>query len=104
MQKIWGELVDQVAFVKYNPWENNYKKNSNNISTPCSDLWRRMFIWWDGKCNPCDVDYKSWLTVGNYPDKTLSQLWRSNSYQNLREKHLAGVRKSIKPCSSCTVI
>ena len=28
MLKFWGELVDQVAFVDYNPWENSYEKDS----------------------------------------------------------------------------
>ena len=55
MEKFWGELVDQVAFVKYNPWENSYDQPVNYIKEPCSDLWRRMFVWWDGKVNPCDV-------------------------------------------------
>ena len=26
MMSLWGELVDQVAFVDYNPWENSYEK------------------------------------------------------------------------------
>ena len=104
MKNLWSGLVDQVAFVDYNPWENSYSKPSNNIMTPCSDLWRRMFIWWDGKTNPCDVDYKSLLNIGNYPKKTLKELWQSESYKVLREKHLTKKRNSIKPCSSCVVI
>ena len=104
MQKIWGELVDQVAFVKYNPWENNYKKDSNNIATPCSDLWRRMFIWWDGKCNPCDVDYKSKLSTGVFPEKSLYNLWQSKSYMQLRENHINKNRKKVVPCKSCQVV
>ena len=104
MKNLWNGLVDQVAFVEYNPWENSYEKQSNNIEIPCSDLWRRMFVWWDGKTNPCDVDYKSLLTVGNYPNKTLEQLWQSESYNTLRVKHLTKKRNSIKPCSSCVVI
>ena len=104
MEKLWGDLVDQVAFVNYNPWENSYNKTPNEIIEPCSDLWRRMFVWWDGKINPCDVDYKSLLSVGNYPNKTLEQLWQSESYNTLRKKHLEKKRSSIKPCSSCVVI
>jgi len=88
MKNLWNGLVDQVAFVEYNPWENSYLKKENNIKSPCSDLWRRMFVWWDGKANPCDVDYKSILSVGNYPDQNLNQIWQSSLYQNLREKHL----------------
>ena len=31
MIKLWNGLVDQVAFVEYNPWENSYNKPTNNI-------------------------------------------------------------------------
>ena len=94
MMRSWGELVDQVAFVDYNPWENSYEK-SNDISTPCSDLWRRMFIWWDGKANPCDVDYKSRLSVGNVENNSIKKLWNSNEYKTLREKHLTNKRQLL---------
>ena len=42
--KIYGEIINQVAFVDYNPWENVYNSNESQISKPCSDLWRRMFV------------------------------------------------------------
>ena len=51
MQKFWGSLVDQVAFVNYVPWENVYDSKLIEIPSPCTDLWRRMFIWWDGQAN-----------------------------------------------------
>ena len=102
MEKLWKGLVDQVAFVKYNPWENSYEKNSNSIEEPCSDLWRRMFIW-DGKSNPCDVDYKSLLEVGNFPDLNIKELWKSERYSYLRKEHLSSNRKSLKPCMGCVV-
>ena len=104
MEKLWGDLVDQVAFVKYNPWENSYNKPTNNIVEPCSDLWRRMFIWWDGKTNPCDVDYKSHLSVGNLSNNNLRELWNSEKYKILRKSHLEKGRATISPCSSCTVV
>ena len=85
MIKLWSGLVDQVAFVDYNPWENSYQKPSNDIQEPCSDLWRRMFVWWDGKINPCDVDYKSLLSVGNIKDNTIKQIWNGKEMTELRE-------------------
>ena len=103
MKKIWGGLVNQVAFVKYNPWENSYDKEANEIVEPCSDLWRRMFVWWDGKVNPCDVDYKSKLFIDTFKDD-LSILWNSQNYNNLRKKHIEQDRKSIVPCKSCTAV
>ena len=104
MEKLWGDLVDQVAFVNYNPWENSYNKPSNDIIEPCSDLWRRMFVWWDGKINPCDVDYKSHLSVGHFSGNGIQELWNSEKYKLLRETHLNKKRQKISPCSSCVVI
>jgi len=104
MIKLWSGLVDQVAFVDYNPWENSYLKPVNNIENACSDLWRRMFVWWDSKVNPCDVDYKSYLSVGNIRNNTISKLWASDAYNDYRKKHLNKQRSQISPCKSCTVI
>ena len=104
MEKVWDGLVDQIAFVNYNPWENSYNKQSNNIIEPCSDLWRRMFVWWDGKINPCDVDYKSHLSVGNFLKNNIQELWNSEKYKLLRKEHINKKRQTINPCSSCAAI
>ena len=104
MNKFWGNLVDQVAFVDYVPWENVYQSQKTNIEKPCSDLWRRMFVWWNGDTNPCDVDYKSKLMVGSIKDKNIKELWNSESYVLLRNKHSAKNRKQITPCNRCNVI
>lgn len=104
MKDFWGSMVDQVAFVNYLPWENAYDKKPNNLNTPCSDLWRRMFIWWDGSVNPCDVDYKSSLKVSNVKNQTIKEIWNSKKYNNLREKHLNNQRQKINICSKCSLI
>ena len=104
MEKYWGELVDQVAFVNYVPWENVYESKKTAIQTPCSDLWRRMFVWWDGKVNPCDVDYKSKLSVGYTKNNNISNLWQSSSYRKLREQHIKKLRRGVSPCNRCAVV
>ena len=104
MQKLWGGLVDQISFVKYNPWENVYQSPLSNVSQPCSDLWRRMFIWFDGKVNPCDTDYKSILNVGQFGEESLSALWKNSCYTQLRANHLTSQRSKTFPCNRCVVI
>jgi len=104
MEKTWGGLVDQVAFVSYNPWENSYERPQSDVTAPCTDLWRRMFVWWDGKVNPCDVDYLSLLEVGNSRNQSISELWKGSQYQSLRKKHLSKQRTRIEPCRRCSVI
>lgn len=101
---LWGGLVDQVSFVAYNPWENVYEAQPKNMATPCSDLWRRMFVWYDGKVNPCDTDYKSILSVGTVKDRSISQLWCSGQYEHLRQQHLTENRSKAEPCRRCVVV
>ena len=104
MVQLWGSLVDQVSFVNYCPWENIYKAEPNNIKEPCSDLWRRMFVWFDGSMNPCDSDYKSILSLGSIENNTISELWCSEAFDSLRKKHLSKDRLSVNPCNGCTVV
>jgi len=105
MEGFWSDLADQVAFVDYCPWENVYQMKLNNLPTPCSELWRRMYVWWDGKANPCEVDYRSDLSPGFLnKNNNLSKLWLSNSYNLLRKKHTSMARKNVHPCNRCAVI
>ena len=104
MEKVWGGLVDQVAFVDYNPWENSYQKPSNDIKEPCSDLWRRMFVWWDGTTNPCDVDYKSKLSKWNANNMSIKEIWCSPYFKELRDLHMNKKRNQIEPCKRCISI
>jgi len=104
MEDFWRDMVDQIAFVDYMPWENVYDSKLSEMNTPCSDLWRRMFIWWDGKVNPCDVDYKSKLSVGNIKEKDISNLWKSKSYKNLRNEHESKRRENTSPCNRCVLV
>lgn len=104
MESLWGGLVNQVAFVDYNPWENVYEKKSSGIDDPCSDLWRRMFVWWDGKINPCDVDYRSTLMVGSLDEINIRLAWNSSKYRELRKSHLDLKRGFTSPCSNCSVV
>ena len=104
MKRLWGGLVDQISFVKYNPWENVYVSPISEVKEPCSDLWRRMFIWYDGKMNPCDTDYMSKLQAGNIKDDSLSDIWKGVNYRKLREKHQSGNRAMVFPCNKCVVV
>ena len=104
MEAFWGDLVDQVAFVDYVPWENVYEHAPSAIDRPCSDLWRRMFVWNDGVVNPCDVDYRSTLVAGNAAGESLSSIWTGHRYAAYRRQHLAGRRGEVAPCNRCTVV
>ena len=103
MKKQWKKYADVVAFTNYTPWQSSYENDENDITTPCSELWRRFFVWWDGKMNPCDFDYKSLLSLGTYSKNNLNikKVWKSDSYTKLREAHVNKNRKNYEPCTRC---
>ncbi len=104
MESLWGDLVEQVMFVDYNPWENVYDSNKKGINIPCTDLWRRMFIWWDGKVGACDVDYLTTLMSASVKDNSISEIWQGELYHSLRKSHLENNRENIEPCTRCVTI
>lgn len=101
MKKQWGNIADIVAFTNYIPWESSYDNAINEIEDPCKELWLRMFIWYDGKVNPCDFDYKSKLAKYNIKNESVKNIWNSEYYNNLRHHHLNKLRKKIEPCARC---
>ena len=63
-----------------------------------------MFIWFDGKINPCDTDYKTELMIGKIENNSLSDLWKGDAYSKLRESHENGKRVTMSPCNRCVVV
>ena len=43
-----------------------------------------MYVWWDGVANPCEVDFKSSLSVGHI-SKNDVRFMDSSIYENLRK-------------------
>ena len=71
--------------------------------SPCQYLWERMYVWFDGKCNPCDADYKSELELGNIQKSSLKQVWNSQKFSDIRNKHLKNQRSMCYPCDRCPI-
>ena len=101
--KFWSQLVDHVALGDLQErWDtyNNDVLPEEKLMT-CGDLFERMYVWWDGTVNPCDVDYKSTLSVGNIKFNSIKEIWNGPAYSNLRKKHLNGSRSDYKVCAQC---
>ncbi len=101
--EFWKQYVDHVVFVKEQVRWDTYNNQPDGLNSPCMYLWERMYVWFDGTINPCDVDYKSELSTGklNYSENSIKDLWNSEPFQILRQKHLNNERQTIKPCDRC---
>jgi len=98
----WKEYVDHVVIIEMqNRWDtyNNPKEIAG--TRPCEYLWERMYVWYDGICNPCDADYKSELSVGSIQEKSIHEIWHGQKYTELRNMHSSGKRNMVFPCDRC---
>jgi len=99
----WGNIVDNVSFSDAVPRWNTYNNGFLNYNEPCSLLWERMYVWYDGTCNPCDYDYKSILEVGSAKETLLKEIWLGEHYKRYRNLFLNGKRPSLFPCNRCNL-
>jgi radical SAM protein with 4Fe4S-binding SPASM domain len=100
----WIKISDEVTMGNaLERWDTYNNKIHPDINDPCENLWDRMYIWFDGKVNPCDADYKSYLSYGNVNEYSIKQLWNNNKIKNIRDKHLINQRSEIDPCNKCGV-
>jgi MoaA/NifB/PqqE/SkfB family radical SAM enzyme len=103
MNNLFSRYADFVGLTSFTPWQSSYENKINDIKEPCTELWRRMFVWEDGKVNPCDYDYKSMLSKENIINNTVKNIWTSNYYNQLRQKHLDKKRNVLEPCNRCII-
>jgi len=101
MNQFYKEFADEIALVDYSPWESAYDNEINDIQDVCSELYRRIFVWQDGKVNPCDYDYKSSLSKWNANQHSIKSIWNSDYYNEIRNLHKSNNRKKIEPCNRC---
>lgn len=101
-KEFWIKRSDHVTagypLERWNTYENN---PSPDINDPCDILWDRFYVWFDGKVNPCDADYKSYLSYGSAKEYSLKELWNNKIVTNIRNAHLNNKRNEINPCDRC---
>ena len=100
----WSKYSDTVSSgTAIEKWDTYNNKPQPELQSSCSFLWDRMYVWFDGACNPCDADYKSYLSFGNVTDKTIKEVWNGSPLRELRQKHMNKKRNSLIPCDRCGI-
>jgi len=103
-QEFWQPYTDNVsASDAVERWDTYNNEKIENMTSPCTFLWDRMYIWHDGKVNPCDADYKSYLSYGNVKDNSIFDVWNGKELKNHRKMHLEMKRNQLVPCDRCGI-
>ncbi len=71
---------------------------------PCTDPYRQVFAYWDGRIVPCCYDLSGKEVQGNIKDQTLTEIWEGQTFTKFREM-LRDVKKNPEKeaelCKNC---
>jgi len=100
-RSFWGNITDEVSLSDPILRWDTYNNPETNHSRACLRALDKLYIWYDGICNPCDVDYKSRLAMGNVSRSTIRRIWNGNKFHEFRKKQMGGRRAALSPCNRC---
>ena len=60
-----------------------------------------MFIHSDGEVGVCCIDTSRTIKVGNIHKDSVSNIWRGDKYQEIRNLHRGGRFEEIPACKEC---
>lgn len=109
-RKLWEPLVDEFSARLANSEQagSTYLYNPDgsprNVSPGrvCLAPFTRMYVWADGKVNPCENDYLSWLQLGDANIESIHDIWTGAKMRNLRFSMITGNKNCLKPCHNCS--
>lgn len=115
----WGAIVDSVGIGKTNLsrlsahqiksfeilGKIEHLKKQETIKKfyrPCTEVYQKLSIDWDGKVTCCCGDFDNFLVVGNLYQSSLSDIWNnSKELKLIRETLDRNMHKTLNLCSTC---
>ena len=105
----WKDRVDEISIPNVHNWGGLYEESGNLEKmdvkrVPCKELWRTMMVFEDGSTSICCAvfDNKN-MNMGNIKERHLSEIWRSEEYNKLRQHHIDGNFHLIDICKDCNM-
>jgi len=102
----WRVRVNKVRVATYqspdgSPNDANRARNAPDIFFPCSHLWQRLVVAWDGTVYSCIGDNACRSPIGDIHHNSLHELWHGEKMSYLRSQHKKLEISDIETCSHC---
>ena len=68
---------------------------------PCKDLYRSMWVYWNGDVVPCCYDLTGKEILGNVNQNTLEEIWNGECYASFRKRIAEAVVQPISEPELC---
>jgi MoaA/NifB/PqqE/SkfB family radical SAM enzyme len=98
----WEGIIDEVYTSPSLPMKINddiIREFKIKGRKPCAQLWRRLFISWDGKVSACCIDWNTAINLGNANQDSIYSIWHGNEIQNMRKNHCQLKMENL--CRNC---
>lgn len=69
---------------------------------PCLNLWKVLSVGWEGAVSACCNDYNYLLKYHHASQAPLAEIWRDQTLQEWRRRHLRGEFDRVPMCGQCT--
>jgi radical SAM protein with 4Fe4S-binding SPASM domain len=104
LQAMWGGLADEVGFMPITDWVNQegIKVYSERKDWHCSHPFQRMVLKMNGNVTLCCPDYEDAMSVGNWRQQRLYDLWHGERARDIRRKHASGDYYQLERCRRCS--
>lgn len=105
--KFWEDKVNRIGFSRYRSGSNKTGE-SGRVSgmgkrVPCSQLYQRMVILWDGTVLMCCGDHHMRSPLGNVSTGSISGIWKGEKLSLYRKLHEEGKYDDVPACIGCEV-
>lgn len=99
----FGKMADDMVFDKvknHGGYQDNESASQVAQKTPCSMLFNRFHVSFEGYFTLCCIDYQNYLAVSDLNHASLAEAWASKLAVDMRVKHLSSDIKGTL-CYNC---
>ncbi len=98
----WQDKVDMIRITLLQKPDGSYSMSSRKYEIfPCSQLWERLVIAWDGTVYACTGDNACRTPLENIKNIDLYRIWHSDLLNMLRQQHLNFEANKLEACQFC---
>lgn len=112
-RKFWGSIVDSVGVGKTNFSridKGDYRKNIEEYLPketitkkyrPCTEVYQKLSVNWNGDVTACCGDFDNFLIVGNINESTLKEIWEGEKLNMIRSTLDRMKMEDLPLCRDC---
>lgn len=98
--KMWLSVANRLAV---NAERNRLRVKKKLEHFPCSQIWQRLMICWNGQVRMCCGDWYGEVVLGNIKEMNVYDIWHGKKLNRIRKLHTERNFDKIPICAHCEI-